>query len=482
MIERLRTTHRRVWYVADGLYSMFADLAPFADARRRWPRGTSNLWLYIDDAHGVGWTGAARPRLRRSTALARDLRPDRRRGVAEQVVRGRRRRDHLPGRRVAAAGRAPSGGPMIFSGPVQPPMLGRDRRVGQDPPLAASSPPARQLLRDAHRLFNRSPTSSACRSSSHAETPIRFVGAGVPSVAYGSPRGCARPGFFVEHRRRSRPSRRSAAACGSRSPRTTPSDDVAGVVAAARRARPAPRSRARAATVTDLRRAFARQLRGRPEVLPSTAAASPSCPSHGRRRPSCGWSTSGRSTTSTRWSGTRCSGDRGTFTVDGLRSSRRSSPARRAARGRVGLLTTTSSATAPARRRWPRSSPTALWKDDMLSSAEVSELVERRRRAEDPYYLTSTTFGDGLAADRGRPPLPGPQRGLEGGAADDPAGGPRRGGRRRRRPPWCCATCRDGDDELHDLPARRGAAAHPRGRQLGPRRRVQRTTRSSWPG
>ena len=51
----------------------------------------------------------------------------------------------------------------------------------------------------------------------------------------------------------------------------------------------------------------------------------------------------------------------------------------------------------------------ALWKDDMMSSAEVSELVEQRR-AEDPYYLTSRTFamgsllteGDHLYLDRNK--------------------------------------------------------------------------------
>ena len=42
----------------------------------------------------------------------------------------------------------------------------------------------------------------------------------------------------------------------------------------------------------------------------------------------------------------------------------------------------------------------ALWKDDMLASAEVSELVEERR-AEDPYYLTSTTFAMGSLLTEG---------------------------------------------------------------------------------
>jgi hypothetical protein len=42
----------------------------------------------------------------------------------------------------------------------------------------------------------------------------------------------------------------------------------------------------------------------------------------------------------------------------------------------------------------------ALWKDDMLSTAAVSEAVEQRR-AEDPYYLTSTTFAMGTLLTEG---------------------------------------------------------------------------------
>src|SRR5215469_1265730 len=41
---------RRVWYLADGVYSMFADLAPFAALRELLDRD-ERLHLYIDDSH-----------------------------------------------------------------------------------------------------------------------------------------------------------------------------------------------------------------------------------------------------------------------------------------------------------------------------------------------------------------------------------------------------------------------------------------------
>ncbi|MDJ0954163.1 MAG: aminotransferase class I/II-fold pyridoxal phosphate-dependent enzyme, partial [Acidimicrobiia bacterium] len=48
--------YRKIWYLADGLYSMFGDFAPvkaIAPLLDEHP----NLFLYYDDAHAVGWKG-----------------------------------------------------------------------------------------------------------------------------------------------------------------------------------------------------------------------------------------------------------------------------------------------------------------------------------------------------------------------------------------------------------------------------------------
>lgn len=47
---------RAVWYVCDGVYSMFGDTAPYAELRALADR-LPNLWVYMDDAHGTGWSG-----------------------------------------------------------------------------------------------------------------------------------------------------------------------------------------------------------------------------------------------------------------------------------------------------------------------------------------------------------------------------------------------------------------------------------------
>ena len=55
-LSTYRHTHRRVWYAADGLYSMYADLMPTTELDELAARH-ENLWLYVDDAHAVSWTG-----------------------------------------------------------------------------------------------------------------------------------------------------------------------------------------------------------------------------------------------------------------------------------------------------------------------------------------------------------------------------------------------------------------------------------------
>jgi 7-keto-8-aminopelargonate synthetase-like enzyme len=109
-----------LWYIADGLYSMLGDYAPFdslVDLLARYP----HLRLYIDDAHATSWLG----KHGRGSALDH-FAGDERVVVALSLNKA-----------FSAAGGAlvlPTeaakvrirrcGGPMLFSGPIQPPMLG----------------------------------------------------------------------------------------------------------------------------------------------------------------------------------------------------------------------------------------------------------------------------------------------------------------------------------------------------------------------
>jgi len=74
------------------------------------------------------------------------------------------------------------GGPLIFSGPVQPPMLGAilaTAALHRTPEIADRQ----ELLRSRIRLFNRQVRAARLPLVTESESPIRFVGAGVASVA-----------------------------------------------------------------------------------------------------------------------------------------------------------------------------------------------------------------------------------------------------------------------------------------------------------
>lgn len=119
-IRELRDHHPRVWYLLDGVYSMHGDLAPMDGLAWLLSRYEA-LHLFVDDAHGMSWTGLHG----RGHALAHL--PDRDRVVvalslnksfgagggalvfADEATRLRVRR---------------TAGPLLFSGPLQPPMLG----------------------------------------------------------------------------------------------------------------------------------------------------------------------------------------------------------------------------------------------------------------------------------------------------------------------------------------------------------------------
>ena len=119
------TEHRRnhrglVWYIADGLYSMLGDFAPFAELKQLLDRH-DNLRLYLDDAHAVSWLG----RHGRGAALDH-FASDERVVVALSLNKAFSAAGGalaLPNRELVDRMRR-CGGPMLFSGPIQPPMLG----------------------------------------------------------------------------------------------------------------------------------------------------------------------------------------------------------------------------------------------------------------------------------------------------------------------------------------------------------------------
>jgi len=55
-VKKTRSKYKKIWYMADGIYSMYGDLAPIKELIALADK-YDQLHLYIDDAHGMSWAG-----------------------------------------------------------------------------------------------------------------------------------------------------------------------------------------------------------------------------------------------------------------------------------------------------------------------------------------------------------------------------------------------------------------------------------------
>lgn len=178
VLGELAATHRQVWFCMDGVQSMHGeeiDLGPLE--RLLWVAG--NVRLYIDDAHGMSWNGqhgrghflARFPfgeRVILVTSMAKGFACGG--GIAVFADPAERTRVQR------------LGGTMLFSGPIQPPMLGAavaSARVHLSDELPALQGQLRSLVRHANDAL------LAADLPLHAvnDVPIRFVRVGLAAHA-----------------------------------------------------------------------------------------------------------------------------------------------------------------------------------------------------------------------------------------------------------------------------------------------------------
>lgn len=55
-IVKLKEKYKRVWYMSDGIYSMYGDSAPLKEMHALMNK-YDQFWCYVDDAHGMSWEG-----------------------------------------------------------------------------------------------------------------------------------------------------------------------------------------------------------------------------------------------------------------------------------------------------------------------------------------------------------------------------------------------------------------------------------------
>jgi 7-keto-8-aminopelargonate synthetase-like enzyme len=55
-IKKSQNKYKKCWYMVDGVYSMFGDVAPLPELKKLLDK-YDNFYLYIDDVHGMSWAG-----------------------------------------------------------------------------------------------------------------------------------------------------------------------------------------------------------------------------------------------------------------------------------------------------------------------------------------------------------------------------------------------------------------------------------------
>lgn len=380
-IRGLATSHRHVWYMGDGVYSMYGDFAQTTALSWLLTR-YEQLHLYLDDAHGMSWTG------RHGRGFAAEHFAGHERVVIAVSLN----------KSFAAAGGAlvfseptsrdrvrKAGLPLIFSGPIQPPMLGAaiaSARIHLSPEIEGLQAELQQRIAFANRTA-RDLDLPLVRDT---EVPIRYVGtcmgaAALDLVAKLLEHGvCVNPATFPAVG-----SRRAGARFTITRHQTE--EDIHTTLEAIAQMLPASLASA-GITREEVDRAFGLNHQESRSVVTPIAASSTLSLRHER---------SIHDLDADEWNA--CLGDRGIFdsaTLAGFEQvfDRHQKPENQwqfhyfVVRDESGAVVLATFFTE------------ALWKDDLLAAADVSGEVERRR-AQDPYFLTSRTLSMGALLTEG---------------------------------------------------------------------------------
>lgn len=191
-IKKLSGTYDKIWYMADGIYSMYGDFAPM-DELKKLLDTYEKFHLYIDDAHGAGIFGSE------GTGFVHNALPYHERmylilGLAKSFAGAGGVMvypDEESRRKVRTCG-----GTMIFSGPLQPSQLGAtiaSLKLHMGPRLME----LQSRLRNKIAYFNLKAEQLEIPLFFESKSPICFINVGLPEVGYNMIQRIMRRGFYA---------------------------------------------------------------------------------------------------------------------------------------------------------------------------------------------------------------------------------------------------------------------------------------------
>ncbi len=191
-IKELRQKHNRIWYMADGVYSMYGDVTPIHEIyelMNKYPE----LYYYVDDAHGMscfgergqGYALSQKPiheRMVLVTSLAKAF------ATGGGVV-------VFPTREMARKFRT-CGSTVVTSGPMQPSGLGAAIASAKIH-LTSNIGDLQEQLNENIKFTNMAIKKFNLPLIAESKTPIFFIGASLPKIGYNIISRMLGEGFYV---------------------------------------------------------------------------------------------------------------------------------------------------------------------------------------------------------------------------------------------------------------------------------------------
>lgn len=196
MLERryqeLAKKYRRVWYITDGVYSMYGDTMPGLQLKKKLNE-LKQLYMYVDDAHGMSWKGATgggyvydevgyHPKMILTTTMGKAF------GVTGGIA-------IYPTNEFYEKVRT-FGGPQSYSHPLSPAIIGA-ATASAELHLSSEFKDIQQDLASKINYCSTLLSKLNLPQLSNSETPIFFLGLGQPKVAYNLVKRVMNEGFYV---------------------------------------------------------------------------------------------------------------------------------------------------------------------------------------------------------------------------------------------------------------------------------------------
>ena len=192
-IKSLSDKHKRIWYMADGIYSMYGDFAPMKELKTlclKYPQ----LHLYIDDVHGMSWIG------KNGTGYALSELQE----LSENILLfGTLSKTFGASGAVLVCSNTKMyqeiktfGGPLTFSAQLEPASVAA-ATASAEIHLSPEIYGLQNDLRERTQYFNDLLKETELPLIDHNNSPVFFIGTGMPKTGYNFVNRLMKEGFYV---------------------------------------------------------------------------------------------------------------------------------------------------------------------------------------------------------------------------------------------------------------------------------------------